>query len=167
MQPFLLPCVQLTHILMHQIITWFGLTMDDCASKGDPVALVTFQHHYLTRQPQVDPFFDHYTAQFTNLWKHYHPIGANVSVSALMDFASACYLEIMTEGMKINPAAAHYPDYVRLKSGVADFYAFGIWPAAQFPDITVYLQAVPAVARFASEFGHPSLACFDISTRYC
>jgi hypothetical protein len=73
--------------------------------------------------------------------KHYHPIGANVSVSALVDFASACYLETMTEGMKISPAAAHYPDYVRLKSGVADFYAFGIWPAAQFPDITVYVQA--------------------------
>jgi hypothetical protein len=137
---------------VNQIITWFGLTLDDCAGKCDPVALATFQHRYLTRQPQLDPFFDHFTAQFRNVWEHYHPIGANVAVSALIDFASACYLEVMTEGMKINPVAAHYPDYLRLKSGVADFYAFGIWPAAQFPDITAYVQAVPAVSRFASEF---------------
>ena len=136
-------------------MTWFGLTIDDCAGKGDPTALTTFQHLYLTGQPQVDPFFDHFTAQFRGLWEHYHPIGANVSVSALIDFVSGCYLEIMTEGMKINPVAAHYPDYVRLKSGIADFYAFAIWPAAQFPDITVYVQALPAVSRFASEFSQP------------
>jgi len=126
--------------------------MEDCTNKDDPVALATFQQHYSTGQQQVDPFFDHFTAQFSKLWEYYHPIGANVAVSALVDFASACYLEIMTEGMNISPAATHYPDYLRLKSGVADFYAFGIWPAAQFPDIRVYVQAAPAVSRFASEF---------------
>ena len=145
--------VEVAHSRAYQVLTWFGLTMDDCANKGDPVGLATFQQHYLTHQPQVDPFFDHFTAQFNKLWDYYHPIGANVAVSALVDFASACYLEIMTEGMEISPAATHYPDYVRLKSGVADFYAFGIWPVAQFPDIKVYVQAVPAISRFASESG--------------
>jgi len=74
----------------------------------------------------------------------------------MVDFASACYLEIMTERMKINPAAAHYPDYMREKTGIAEFYAFAIWPVAQFPDISGYVQAVPAIARFLSKFVSPS-----------
>jgi hypothetical protein len=58
----------------------------------------------------------------------------------------------MTEGMKVSPAAAHYPDYIRAKTGVPDFYTYGIWPVDQFPDIRVYLQAVPAISHFTSEF---------------
>ena len=130
--------------------------MDDCAVNGDPVALATFQRCHHTRQPQVDPFYDHFTAQLNKLWEYYHPIGANIAASAILDFASACYFEVVTQDMKVNPAASHYPDYVRLKSGFGDFFAFGIWPVAQFPDITAYVQAVPAVSRFASEFGSTS-----------
>jgi hypothetical protein len=62
----------------------------------------------------------------------------------------------MTKGMKFNPGAAHYPDYIREKNGIADFYTFGLWPAAQFPDIKAYVQAVPAISRFISEFGSMS-----------
>ena len=82
--------------------------MEDCANKGDPVALATFQQHYLTSKPQVDPLFDHFTTHLNKLWEHYHPVAANVAVSALVDFASACYLEIMTEGMKVSPAARRH-----------------------------------------------------------
>lgn len=117
------------------------------------MALATFQQHHLTRQPQVDPLFNHYTSHLNKLWEYYHPVAANISVSALVDFASACYLEIMTEGMKISQAAAHYPDYIRGKSGIADFYTFALWPVAQFPDIRVYVQAVPAISRWTCEFG--------------
>lgn len=127
--------------------------MEDTANKDDPVALATFQQRYLTRQPQVDPLFDYFTAYLNTIWEYYHPIAANASVSALVDYASACYLEIITEGMKTSPAAAHYPDYVRQKTGIADFYAFGLWPAAQFPDVRVYVQAAPAISRFSSECG--------------
>jgi len=126
--------------------------MEDCANKDDPVALATFQQHYLTSQPQVDPLFDHFTTYLNKLWEYYHRVAANIAVSALVDFASACYLEIMTEGMKVTPAAAHYPDYIRGKSGIPDFYTFALWPVAQFPDIRVYVQAVPAISRFTSKF---------------
>jgi len=127
--------------------------MDDCTNKDNLLALATFQQRYLTNQPQVDPLFDYFTAHLNKLWEYFHPIAANAAVSAYVDFASACYLESMTEGMNISPAAAHYPDYVRLKSGIADFYAFVIWPAAQFPDIRTYVLAIPAISRFISEFG--------------
>ena len=141
--------------------------MDDCTNKEDPGVLATFQHRYLTNQSQLDPFFDHFAAHLNKIWEYYHPIAANSAVSALIDYANGCSLEIVTEGMKISPAATHYPDYVRHKSGVADFYAFGLWPAAQFPDIRAYVQAVPAISRFASEFMlTPSRLCVTFSTRY-
>jgi len=116
------------------------------------VALATFQQHYLTSQPQADPLFDYFVVHLNKIWEYYHPIAANAGVSSMVDYISGCYLEIMTEGMKISPTAAHYPDYVRQKTGVADFYAFALWPAAQFPDIKDYVQAVPAIARFISEY---------------
>lgn len=141
--------------------------MDDCTHKEDPSSLATFQHRYLTSQSQVDPFFDHFAAHLNKIWGYYHPIAANSAVSALIDYANGCSLEIVTEGMKISPAAAHYPDYVRHKSGVADFYAFGLWPAAQFPDIRAYVQAVPAISRFASKFRrNAQLTLCNISNRY-
>jgi len=71
----------------------------------------------------------------------------------MVDFASARY---MTERMKINPAAAHHPDYMREKTGIGEFYAFAIWPVAQFPDISGYVQAVPAISRFRSKLVSPS-----------
>lgn len=122
-------------------------------TKKTPVrSLHSSTDRYLTSQSQVDPFFDHFASHLNKIWGYYHPIAANSAVSALIDYANGCSLEIVTEGMKISPAAAHYPDYVRHKSGVADFYAFGLWPAAQFPDIRAYVQAVPAISRFASKF---------------
>ena len=81
-----------------------------------------------------------------------HPIAATSAISAPIDYASGCSLQIVIEAMKISPAAAHYPDYVRHRSGVADCYAFRLWPAAQFPDIRAYVRVVPAISRFASEF---------------
>jgi hypothetical protein len=132
--------------------------MEDCANKGNPIALAKFPHHFLTKQPQVDPLFDYFTAYLNTLWEweYYHPIAANIAVSAMLDYASACYLEIMTEGMKVSPAAVHYPDYIRANTGVPDFYTYGLWPVDQFPDIRVYVQAVPSISRFISEFGSTS-----------
>jgi hypothetical protein len=127
--------------------------MEDCTNKEDSSSLATFQQRYLASLPQVDPFFDHFATHLNKIWGYYHPIAANSAVSALIDYANGCSLETVTEGMKISPAAAHYPDYVRHKSGVAEFYAFGLWPVAQFSDIRAYVQAVPAISRFASEFG--------------
>lgn len=99
-------------------------------SKNDPAVLATFQQHYLTNQPQTNPFFDYFVAHLNKIWEYYHPIAANAEVSSMVDYTSGCYLEIMTERMEISPAVAHYPDYVRQKTGVADFYAHAIWPAA-------------------------------------
>ena len=85
----------------------------------------------------------------------------------MVNFVTGCCLESVTEEMKVNPAAAHYPDYVREKTGIAEFYAFAIWPAAQFPDMKEYVQAVPAVGRFISKFRLTAKAArFDVSTSY-
>jgi len=50
--------------------------------------------------------------------------------------------------MKINPNASRYPYFLRSKTGVAQAYAFMIFPSAQHPDLTSYIQATPSVAYF-------------------
>jgi hypothetical protein len=130
--------------------------MEDCADKGDPIALAKFPYHCLTNQPQADPLLGYFNAYLNKLWEYYHPVAANIAVSALLDYASACYIEIMTEGMKVSPAAVHYPYYIRAKAGVPELYSYGLWPVDQFPDIRVYVQAVPSISRFISEFGSTS-----------
>ena len=132
------------------MLSWFTITMDDLTNKYD---LATFQKHYSTGQPQVDPFFDYFIAHTNKVWDYYHPLVASPAVSCVIEFASICHLEDMTEGMKINSTSARYADYLRRKSGMSDFYSFGLWPAAQFPDIKAFMQAVPAISHFTSEFG--------------
>ena len=127
--------------------------MDDKAAREDPTPFSLFQQRYLASERQLDPVLDRFAIHLRDMWKHY-PVGsANAIVSSAFDFVNGCYLERITEGMKINPNASRYPYFLRSKTGVAQAYAFMIFPSAQHPDITSYIQAAPSIAYFIGEHG--------------
>ena len=125
--------------------------MDSFVNKDHLTALAAFQRNYITNQPQGDRFYDYFVVHLNRVWDYLDPVAANAGVTSMIDFVTGCYLELMTEEMKISPAAGCYPYFIRQKTGVADFYAWAIFPVAQFPDIKAYVQAIPAITRFISE----------------
>jgi len=127
--------------------------MDDFTNKGGLIGFATFRKHRLTRQPQIDPFFDYFIPHINKLWGHYHPMVASAAVSTVVEFASGSHLEFEIEG---NAASAHYSDYIRRKSGTPDFHTSSLWPTVQFPNISAFVQVVLAISRFTSELGLPS-----------
>jgi hypothetical protein len=130
--------------------------VDDKAARGDPTPFSVFQQRYLASEKQLDPVMDQFAIHLRDMWKHYSAFSANAVVSSAFEFVNGCYLERLTEGMAINSNASRYPYFLRSKTGVAQAYAFMIFPKAQHPDITSYIQAVPSLTYFIGEHGPQS-----------
>jgi hypothetical protein len=138
--------------------------VDDKAAGEDPTPFSVFQQRYLASEKQLDPVLDQFAVHLRDMWKHYSAFSANAIVSSAFEFVNGCYLERLTEGMAINPNASRYPYFLRSKTGVAHAYAFLIFPSAQHPDVTSYIQAEPSVAYFigkhsARSHGYRVLTC--------
>ena len=127
--------------------------IDDKAAREDPTPLSAFQQRYLASEEQVDPVMDQFALHLRDMWNHYPAFAANAIVSSAFEFVNGCYLERLTEGMTINPNASRYPYFLRSKTGVAQAYAFMIFPSAQHPDVTSYIQAAPSIAYFIGKPG--------------
>ena len=130
--------------------------VDDKAARDDPTPFSVFQQRYLASEKQLDPVMDRFAIHLRDMWKHYSAFSANAIVSSAFEFVNGCYLERLTEGMTINPNASRYPYFLRSKTGVAHAYALLIFPSAQHPNITSYIQAAPSVAYFIGKHGRQS-----------
>ena len=138
--------------------------VDDKAAREDPTPFSVFQQRYLASEKQLDPVMDRFAIHLRDMWKWYSAFSANAIVSSAFEFVNGCYLKRLTEGMSINPNASQYPYFLRSKSGVAHALAFFIFPSAQYPNITSYIQAAPSVANFIGKHGlqchgHRVLTC--------
>ena len=122
--------------------------VDDKAAREDPTPFSVFQQRYLAFEKQLDPVMDRFANHLRDMWKHYSAFSANAIVSAAFEFVNGCYLARLTKGMTIDPNASRYPYFLRSKTGMAHAYAFFIFPSAQHPNITSYIQAAPSVAHF-------------------
>ena len=79
-----------------------------------------------------------------NLRQFLHEYGANTVHSSLLMFANEeLWYTRHTDKLVLRPDAGGYIEYSRYKSGVAEPYAFGIWPKDIFDNAEDYIQAIP------------------------
>ncbi|KAH0831860.1 isoprenoid synthase domain-containing protein [Lanmaoa asiatica] len=76
----------------------------------------------------------------------YHPVAYHLITTSTLNFVTANLLEHETRSMKISSAAHQYPTYQRTMSGVAEAYAFMVFPR-EVPLID-YIQAIPEMTQF-------------------
>lgn len=128
------------------LFTFFMIYIDDKSSRSDPVPFAAFQQRYSLSMSQMDPVLDQFATFLRKIWTHYDPFSANAIVASSLEFVNGCYLENVTHGMAVNPHAERYPYFLRSKTGVAQAYAFLIFPWAQHPTPTTFIQAIPSIS---------------------
>jgi hypothetical protein len=127
------------------LFTFFMIYIDDKSSRGDPTPFAVFQQRYSLSIPQMDPVLDQFAIFLKKIWTHYDPFSANAIVASSLEFVNGCYLENVTLGMPVNPHAERYPYFLRSKTGVAQAYAFLIFPWARHPTPIAFIQAIPSI----------------------
>jgi Trichodiene synthase (TRI5) len=80
--------------------------------------------------------------------------GGNMIVKSSIDFVCGCYLELGRESGASGHdtiKAPEYAEYLRIKTGVAEAYAFFLFPEELFPESELlhsYLPAIPYIVQY-------------------
>ncbi|GBE82195.1 predicted protein [Sparassis crispa] len=82
------------------------------------------------------------------MWDHYPPCSASAIFSSVLKFISATIFENETKAIALSSDGAPFIEYRRAKGGLPEAYAYFIWEKAKFPDIKVYVQAIPHAMRY-------------------
>ncbi len=128
--------------------TAYMLYADDVGQhSGNIEAIGQFVQRFTQRAPQLDPVFNRLTALLGTTYSFYPKISGDGIISNTLESLTGMYIELTTQGRVIATAAARYPYYLRLKTGVGSAYAhFNFtrdWVASAG---SFYLQTLPLVS---------------------
>lgn len=82
----------------------------------------------------------------------YGQFARDMIMKATMDFISGCYFE-WEQNSKISfpRDAPNFPEYIRIKTGVAEVYSFFLFPSSMYPEdqyLKLFLPAIPGLVRY-------------------
>jgi hypothetical protein len=88
-------------------------------------------------------------------YDHFDPILANMLQISLLSFLTSNLLERHRGfvNMPITRAGKMFPDFFRDMSGITVGYAVFCYPKKLYPDVEIFLEALPDIAKF---FNHAS-----------
>ncbi|KAH7884952.1 isoprenoid synthase domain-containing protein [Phlebopus sp. FC_14] len=129
------------------LYTSCALFIDDttsCPSKrGEAYQL---NNRFNLAQTQGNGVLDAFADLLRQLPEHFQAIPSNIITTSTMNYVTGNLLELETEGMEISSDAVQYPSYSRTMPGLAEGYAFFIFPR-EIP-VKDYVQAVPEMMTF-------------------
>ncbi|CAN8105284.1 unnamed protein product [Discula destructiva] len=146
-----------THI---GIFTWLGFLIDD-TNKSIASDLACFQPRFLTGQQQPTVLLECFAENLRGTYKFWDPVVANFIVLNALAFVNANVLETRREFQTMVPlkAASSWAYHFRNVEGLPEVYAYFMFPKAAYPDMGVYLQAVPDMGKFIN-FGNDILSFY-------
>lgn len=85
-------------------------------------------------------------------WIHWDPILANLIVTSTMDCITSNLLDTRREfqEMAVTTAGASFPYFFRNMSGITTAYACFSYPRVKYPDIGLFLEALPDMALYVN-----------------
>ncbi|CAL1716300.1 unnamed protein product [Somion occarium] len=127
----------------------FCATIFDDRTWLDPKAMREFIPRFCLGQPQLHPLLDRFVESTMNLRKFFPLYTANTICSAVLEYANEeVYCAEDVDQTMLRPGAWQYVEYTRLKSGIPEPYAIGIWPSSVCSDLKEYVQAIPEALLF-------------------
>lgn len=138
------------------LLTSYAITVDDLGHEFVD-EMKRFVSNLLdgqsTKHVILRGFFDlmkDYDSQFGHF-------GGNMIVKSCIEFVCGCYLELERESNATEddtvkaPEHPEYPEYLRIKTGVAEAYAFLLFPEDLYPEeklLHAYLPAIPYIMKY-------------------
>lgn len=134
------------------IFTWLGFLIDDSTAKESTAAeeLALFQSRFITSQPQPTRLLECFAQNLRETYQYWDPETANFIVLSALAFVTANVLERRREyrQMDFASAGANWAYHFRNIEGLPEVYTYFMFPRAEYPDMSVFLQAVPDIGRF-------------------
>ncbi|KAI0411818.1 isoprenoid synthase domain-containing protein [Xylaria grammica] len=132
------------------IYTWLAVLVDDEACK-DPKQWQYFMIRFQTGSSQMTPLAQAWADYLRLSYEHYAPIVANFIVTSSLNFINANALEeLKLPRMSRTRGGENWPYYLRDKDGASEAYAWMTFPKALYPDISLYMEAIPDMNKYLS-----------------
>ncbi|KAJ6028446.1 Trichodiene synthase [Penicillium herquei] len=133
------------------IYTTYAIFIDDQAKELEH-DLKQFSLNLLCGKPQKNKLLESYAQFLMGMHDLFGQFGGDMIIKDTIQFISACYLELKfeTNNLSFPRDAPDFPNYIRIKTGVAEAYAFMVFPEHLFSEekylgsylpIISYLQA--------------------------
>ncbi|KAI0714028.1 terpenoid synthase [Cerioporus squamosus] len=99
------------------------LTYVDDVGQYNVDAVGEYVQRFTQGQGQSMVALDRLTTLLGTLHEYHPRISADAIITNSLDSLTAMYIELVTKGDRVHPAADRYPYYLRLKAGIASAYA--------------------------------------------
>ncbi|KAJ5720942.1 uncharacterized protein N7483_008876 [Penicillium malachiteum] len=117
------------------IYTAYAIFIDDQAKELEH-DLKQFSLNLLSGKPQNNKVLQSYAQFLTGMHDIFGQFGGDMIIKDTIQFISACYFELKldTNNLSFPRDAPDFPNYIRIKTGVAEAYAFMVFPECLFPE---------------------------------
>lgn len=131
------------------IYTWLAVLIDDRI--GEFRAEVEgYQRRFFAGEEQPTPLLRATAALMKETWNYWDPILANMIVTSTLDCVSSNLLDTRSEfqDMVMTKAGSSFPYFFRHMSGLTVAYSCFSYPKILYPDLGLFLEAVPDMALY-------------------
>ncbi|KAJ5717684.1 hypothetical protein N7488_003330 [Penicillium malachiteum] len=135
------------------IYTVYAIFTDDQVKELEH-DLKQFSFNLLSGKPQNNKFMQSYAQFLTGMHDIFGQFGGDMIIKDTIQFISACYLELKldTNNLSFPRDAPDFPYYIRIKTGVAEAYAFMIFPEHLFPEEKCLGTYLPIISYIQAYF---------------
>jgi hypothetical protein len=111
---------------------------------------IRFHERLYKGERQPHPLLEGIARMLRESYDHFDPVMANMLQVSLLIFLTSNLLERQPGFIKmpITPAGTEFPNFFRDMSGLTVGYALFCYPKKQYPDIELYLEAIPDMAKY-------------------
>lgn len=133
------------------IYTWLAVLIDDGIGelRGE---VEGYQRRFYAGEEQPTPLLRATASVMKETWDHWDPILANLIVTSTMDCVTSNLLDTRQEfqNMPITKEGTSFPYFFRNMSGITTAYACFSYPKTIYPDIGLFLEALPDMALYVN-----------------
>lgn len=139
------------HIQLHiGIFTWLGFLIDDTTDTTTAHELAPFQSRFYSSQPQPTRLLECFAQNLRETYQYWDPVTANFIVLSALAFVTANAIERRQEYRDMAPSrsGANWAYHYRNIEGLPEVYTYFMFPRIEYPNVSVFLQAVPDMGKF-------------------
>ncbi|KAI0186500.1 isoprenoid synthase domain-containing protein, partial [Xylaria flabelliformis] len=145
------------------IFTWLVTMYDDIVGqKGQMQEEASrFQERLFSGETEPNAFLEGIAQTIREAPEHFDPVLSKLIQTTILNFLTSNLLEQRSEfkNLRVTKEGGKFPYYFRNMSGLGVGYAIFCYPKAVYPDIGLFIEAIPDMAMFIDK-------CNDVLSFY-
>ncbi|TRX92002.1 hypothetical protein FHL15_007099 [Xylaria flabelliformis] len=138
------------------IFTWLVTIYDDIVGQRGHMQeeASRFQERFFRGESQPNAFLDGMAQVIREASEHFDSVLSRLMQTNMLNFLTSNLLEQRSEfkSLRVTKEGGEFPYYFRDVSGLGVAYAIFCYPKALYPDIGLFVEAIPDMAIFINKF---------------